>query len=429
MVHRRVVITGMGLLTPVGLSVEEYWHALCSGSSGVRRLTLFDPSSLPSQIGAEVPNFEPRKLLPATMKDARKALNKMARTIQLGVCAAQQTMADGGPERGTIDPFRFGIEFGCVMVATELDDLVNGGHVSCEGEPLEVNLVTWGRDGLKRVPPLWMLKYLPNMPACHISVNYDAQGPNNTITTTDMASTLALGEALRLLDRHAADYFLVGGCDSKTNPLSASRFNSFAPLCRSKNDDPATAVRPFDRQRDGTVVGEGAAVFGVEDLEFAHKRGAKIYAEVCGFASGVDHQLQGERFSRVILNALADAKITPADVDHVNAAADGTREPDAWEARAIAGVFGTAVPVVSYKGHLGNTGAAAGLVELAASVLALKSGELPGTLNCPELDSACPIAVHTGAPRRVTKPYAVKLSRTDRGQCAAVVIKAWKEEA
>jgi 3-oxoacyl-[acyl-carrier-protein] synthase II len=276
---RRAVFTGLGVVSPIGDSPAAFWQGLLAGNSGVRRIQHFDPSALRCQIIADVPNFDPKKFIPSSMKDARKALNKMARTIQLGVCAANLAMTDGGPKTGEIDPIRFGIEFGCVMVATELDDLSKGAQLSCDGEPLDVNMAKWGETGLKNVPPLWMLKYLPNMPACHVSINYNAQGPNNTITGTETAGLLALGEAFRLIGRNASDFFLVGGCDSKINPLSLSRYNGFYPLSTTHNQNPALAVRPFDAERNGTVIGEAATVFGLEDLEHAKKRGAKYQTD------------------------------------------------------------------------------------------------------------------------------------------------------
>jgi 3-oxoacyl-[acyl-carrier-protein] synthase II len=287
-----------------------------------------------------------------------------------------------------------------------------------------VDLAAWGRDGLRQVPPQWMLKYLPNMAACHASILADAQGPNNSVTAGDVAGLLALGEAYRILGRDLADAFLVGGCESKINPVSLARHNTFQPLTR-KNDAPQTAVRPFDLDRDGTAVGEAGVTFGLEELEFAKKRGAPILAELVAFASGFDRGREGPVMAGVIRNVLKQAGIRPADVDHVNAAAAGDPRLDAWEARAIAEVFGTDVPVYAPKAHFGNTGAAAGLLELAASVLALKHGELPGTPNYTTPDPGCPVRVHTGEPRPVTKPYVVKVSYTDAGQCAAAVVRKW----
>ena len=423
---RRAVFTGLGVLSPVGSDPAAFWEALRAGATGIRAIQSFDASALPAHIAGEIPAFDGKKFFTKAQRDALRSLNKMARAVQLGFCASAKAWEDaGGPRKGEIDPFRYGVEFACIMVSTDLEDLARASKISTNCDPRAINLAAWGRDGLREIPPQWMLKYLPNMPACHSSILVDAQGPNNTITSGDAAGLSALGEAFRILGLDMADAFLVGGCESKIHPLSLTRHNIFQPLSR-KNDTPTTALRPFDADRDGTVLGEGAAVFGLEEAEFATKRGAKVYAELAGFACGFDRGLRGGVLAKVIRNALAEAGATPADVDHVNAAAAGQRELDAFEARAIAEVFGDAVPVYAPKAHFGHMGAASGLVELAASVLALKHGELPGTLNHATPDPACPVRVHTGAPRPVTKPFAVKLSYTNMGQCAAVVIKRWE---
>jgi 3-oxoacyl-[acyl-carrier-protein] synthase II len=419
---RRSVFTGLGLLTPIGSDPATFWQSLCAGTSGIRPIRSFNASALCSTIAGEVPNFEPKKIVP---KDQRKGLNRMARAVQLGFAAAVKAWEDGkGPMPGQIDPFRFGVEFGCVMVATDLEDLTRGAKRSATGKPGGVNLQTWGAEGLREVPPQWMLKYLPNMPACHTSILVDAQGPNNTITEGDAAGLLALGEAYRILNRDLADAFLVGGCDSKLNPLSLTRHSTFQQLSK-RNDMPTEALRPFDADRDGTVLGEGAGVVGLEELSFAMRRGAPIIGELVGFASGFDRGRKGSIFAGVIRHAIKESGIQLTDVDHVNAAAGGWVEQDAWEARAIHEVFGTTVPVFAPKGHLGNLGAAAGLVELTASILALRHGQLPGTLNHVKDDPACPVSVSVGPPRPVTKHYAVKLAFTDWGQCAAAVVRKW----
>jgi 3-oxoacyl-[acyl-carrier-protein] synthase II len=417
---RRAVITGLGLLTPIGTDPDSFRRALAAGTSGVRAIKSFDASSLPCCVAAELPDFDARKYL--TEKDQRRSLKAMARTVQMGAAAAQLAMTDAGLKKGSVTPARFGIEFACVMVATDVDDVCGASKVSVTDGT--VDFAAWGSKGLEQIPPLWMLKYLPNMPACHASIFFDARGPNNTITASENGGLLALGEAVRILGRGQADFFLVGGVEGKVNPVSFTRYTLFTPLTR-RNEDPARAIRPFDKTRDGTTLGEAAAVFAVEELGHARARNAKIYAEVVGFASGFDKGKVGPVFADVIRRALADAKVGPADVDHVNAFAAGDPTLDAWEARAIHAVFGADTPVFSAKGHVANSGAAAGLVELAASVLALKSGELPGTLNYTTPDPACPIRVHTGPPRKVARPYAVKLSYTDLGQCSAVVVKRW----
>lgn len=423
---RRAVFTCLGIHTPIGTDPDSYFQALSAGTSGIRPLSAYTQAPMNCRIGGTIDGYDSKKFIPATMREARKAVGRLSRTVQLGVTAAQQAMTSGGPAPGSIDPFRFGIEYACVMISTELEDIVGGAKLAVEGVPLgKVDMRAWGKTGLKQVPPLWMLKYLPNMPACHASINADAQGPNNTHTATDIAGLMALGEAYRILQRDAADFFLVGGCESRLNPLSISRTSLFMELAKSFNDDPARAVRPFDAAREGTVLGEAAAVLGLEELATAEQRGAKILAELVGFASGFEASKKGTGFAGVIRNAMKQANIGPEQIDHVNAAAGGWRELDAWEARAIQEVFGDAVPVFAAKGHIGNSGAASALVELAASVLALRDGVLPGTLNCENRAPDCPVLVHTGAPRPVEKPYALKLSFTDMGQCAAAIIRKW----
>jgi 3-oxoacyl-[acyl-carrier-protein] synthase II len=421
------VITALGVLSPVGSDPAALWQAALAGTPGVRTVTAFDPSAHPCKVAGEIPDFDAKRYIPAANKEGRKSLKNMAKTVQLGLCAAQKAMDDGGPQKGQIDPFRFGVEFGCLMVASELEDLAAAATRTVTPTPRAIDMAKWGTEGQENITPTWMLKYLPNMPACHTSIFFDAQGPNNTITEGEVASTLAVGEAYRVLGRGLADFFLVGGCDSKINALSFTRNNMFVPMTR-RNDTPATAVRPFDRDRDGTALGEAAAVFGLEELSFARNRGAKVYAEVVGFAAGFDRGKKGPVLAGVIRSALRDAGIGPADVDHVNAHAAGSPELDAFEARAVREVFGGDVPVYALKGQVGSCGAAAGAVELAVSVLALHHGQLPGTVNHTTPDPACPVRVHTGPPRPVTRPYAVKVGYTDFGQCGAVVLKKWAGE-
>ncbi len=416
-VSRRAVITGMGVITPLGHDLATFRAGLLAGTPGVRRTTAYDASKLPCPLFAELnPAFDAKKYIPATNKDGRKSLSKMAKTIQMGLCASQLCMDDAGLKKGDVPPQRFGIEFGCVMVATEINDLAKAAQVSVEGD--SVNLKTWGERGQPEIIPVWLLKFLPNMPACHTSIFFDAQGPNNTITVEDAAGLLALGEAYRLLVRDSADFFLVGACESKLNPVSNSRLNTFTTFTK-RHDAPESAVRPFDVSRDGTVLGEAATSLGLEELGRAQARGAKIYAELVGFAAGFDRGLTGKVLAQVIRNALKEAGVTPADVDHVNAHAAGY-DYDAFEAKAILEVFGKQTPVIALKGQLGHSGAASGLTELVASIQALETGERPGTLNHMKNDFG--ISVQTGT-AKTSKPYAVKISYTDLGQCAVIVIK------
>jgi 3-oxoacyl-[acyl-carrier-protein] synthase II len=419
---RRAVITGMGLISPIGTSPAAFWQSLCAGRSGVRPIRTFDASGLPVRFAGEIPDFDAKEYVE---KKERKGLRMMARTIQLAVAAAQRAIDDGAIDKSKLDPTRFGVEFGAGLIASELPELLDAARVSANCQPGVVDLEKWGSQGISAIPPLWMLKYLPNMLASHVSILHDAQGPNNSITESDVASLLALGEAYRILMRDGADFFLVGGAESKINPLSMVRQCLFESLSR-RNEEPERACRPFDRGRDGLVVGEGAAVYALEDLEHARRRGGRIYAEVVGFGAAFDRRQDGDGVARAVRAALADAAIGPEEVDHVNAHGLATREADIAEARGLAGIFGDRVPVVAYKSCFGNLGAGGGVVELAGSVLALREGVLPPTLNFEQADPECPVMVLAGTPRTVSRSHAVKVGFTQMGQCAALVLRKWE---
>jgi 3-oxoacyl-[acyl-carrier-protein] synthase II len=423
---RRVVITGVGVLSPLGSNVTDFWQALCAGRSGIRPIRAFDASGLPVRIAGEVEGFDPKDYI--VDKIHRRSIRMMARTIQLGVAAANLALADGRVEEARLDPTRFGVEFGAGLIASELPELAEAARASINCQPNLVDLAKWGEQGISNIQPLWMLKYLPNMPACHVSIQHNAQGPNNTITESDVASLLALGEAFRTLRRDGADFFLVGGVESKVNPLSMVRQCLFETLSH-RNDAPEKACRPFDRARDGMVIGEGGTVLVVEDLDHAQRRGARIYAEVAGFGSAFDSRMSGSGITRAVRAALAEANLPPGDLDHVNANGLATPQADIMEARGLQPICGNgpdAVEVVALKGYLGNLGAAAGTTEVAASALALHHRLLPGTLNHEEPDLECPVRVHVGSPRPVRRGAALAVGFTPAGQCAAVVLRRWE---
>ncbi|HEY7157183.1 MAG TPA: beta-ketoacyl-[acyl-carrier-protein] synthase family protein [Gemmataceae bacterium] len=421
---RRVVISGIGIISPIGLDAGAYWRSMQEGRSGIRPIRTFDAAGLPVRFAGEVPEFDAKDFVE---KKDRRGLKVMARTIQLAVAGAQLALNHGKVDKSKLDPSRFGVEFGAGLIATELMDLAEAAVVSANCQPGRVDLEKWGEQGLPAIQPLWMLKYLPNMLACHVSILHDAQGPNNSITESDVAGLLALGEAYRILVRDQADFFLVGGAESKLNPLSLVRQCLFERLSR-RNDEPAKACRPFDRNRDGLVLGEGAGVFVVEELEHARRRGAKIYAEIVGFGAAFDPTLTGNGLARAVHAALADAGIGAEEVDHINAHGLATKDSDAWEARCLAEVFGDrspAVPVFAPKSYIGNLGAGGSTTELAASLLAMDDGRVPPTLNYQQPDPDCPVTVLAGEPRPMTRTHVVKVSFTQMGQCAAMVVRKW----
>jgi 3-oxoacyl-[acyl-carrier-protein] synthase II len=254
---RRAVLTGIGVVCAIGLNPSAYWESLRLRRGGVRPIRQFDASGLPCRIAGEIEGFDAKSYID---KRERKSLKVMARSIQLAVAAAQLALDDGKVNKEAIDPTRFGVEFGAGLIASELEELGSAGQASFKGQLGFIDLEKWGEQGIPQMTPLWMLKYLPNMLACHVSIMHNAQGPSNTITESDVASLLALGEAYRVLVRDQADFFLVGGGESKLNPLSMTRQCLFLPLSR-RNEEPVKACRPFDRRRDGMVLGEGAGVF------------------------------------------------------------------------------------------------------------------------------------------------------------------------
>jgi 3-oxoacyl-[acyl-carrier-protein] synthase II len=424
----RAVFTGIGVLTPIGLGVEPLWQGLLAGQSGVKPVHSFDASGLPIRIGGEIRNFDAKEYID---KKERKSLKVMARAIQLGVGCTTLALREGGIEPSKLDPTRFGIDFGAGLIASELDELGPASAISTNGMPGHVDMHRWGDQGIPAMPPLWLLKYLPNMPACHVSILHNAQGPSNTITESDVAALLAMGEATAIIARDQADVMLTGATDSKINPLSMTRLSLFMPTSQ-RNEAPEKACRPFEKNRDGMVPGEGAGILVLEALGHALKRGARIYAEVVGFGASFDLKRNGDGLARAITAALRKAGIGPEDIDHVNAQGFSTRRDDSWEARGLWKVFGSSqpnVPIFAGKSYFGSLGAASGPVELAISLLALQHGELPPTLNYDEADPELPpIAVLAGRRHEVRTPYALKVSFTDMGQCAALVVRKWMSD-
>jgi 3-oxoacyl-[acyl-carrier-protein] synthase II len=418
---RRVVLTGMGLVTPLGLDRQSNWAALASSRSGIRRIREYDPSNLPVQFGGEVDQFDVRSHL--DKKDCKRVA-PMPRTFHLAVVAAQFAMADASNLKEAVDPARFGVTFGIAAIPDDMVELQEASIASFDTAAHLVDLQKWGRDGMSLIPPTWLLNHIPNMGACHISVIHDAQGPNNTITQTDIASLLALGESYRIVQGDRADVMLAGGADAKLVTVSMARQSLFSPLSR-RNEAPDKACRPFDRERDGRVLGEGASALVVEDLAHARRRGATIIAEVCGFGAAFDRGCTGAGLARAVHLALHQARLQPDDLGHVNAHGYSTIADDIWEARGLRAALGNC-PAFAPKSYIGNLGAGAGTTELAFSLLAARHDTLPGTLNYDTPDAACPLNL-ARSPRPLAGRTFLKVGCTERGQCAAIVCRAWDE--
>jgi 3-oxoacyl-[acyl-carrier-protein] synthase II len=326
--ERRVVITGLGLFSPLGVGPAATWSALAEGRSGTDQIRAFAVGDLPTDVGGEVKDFDDKtwpKLyaLPKHLKALRKSLKYMARDIQLAVAAAEQAVLDAGLADGGVEPTRIGVDLGAGLISTELDELAEAINVASEPTG-QFDYTVYGREGVPKIEPIWLLKYLPNMLACHISILGDCQGPSNTITEAEAASNVAIGEACRIIARGRADVMISGGADSKIHPLSIIRMSLLEQLSHWRGD-PARACRPFDRARDGWVPGEGAGILILEEREHALARGARVYGEVLGFGSGCDAHPgggldpDGAGTEIAIRAALRDAGLKPSDVGHLNA--------------------------------------------------------------------------------------------------------------
>jgi 3-oxoacyl-[acyl-carrier-protein] synthase II len=317
----------------------------------------------------------------------------MARDIELAVIAADDAFKDAGlksrayTEKPEIEPQRFGCNIGAGLISAELNELTAAMNTAREGNKLDLH--KWGRDGMQQLTPLWLLKYLPNMLACHVTIIHELKGPSNTITCADASSHLAIGEAFRTIQRGDADLAICGGAESKLNPMGMLRQALLRRLTETHNDSPADAVRPFDAEADGTVIGEGGGLLILEEYEHAKKRGAKLYAELVGFGASQDaHKLTepepgGRSYGKAIAKALADARIAADAVDLIVPMGLGIAAHDRAELNGLSSVFGAGLEKIAIspiKSLIGNLAAGSG-VDAVAAVKAVSEGVVPPAVN------------------------------------------------
>lgn len=412
-----VVITGVGIVSPIGIGRQLVWDAFCAGRSGVALLSSFDAEALPVRIAAEVRDFDPR----AYVKQ-RKSLKVMSRDAQLGVAASDLALRDAGVTEGFFDPDRVGVILGADRISSTLEES-EPPYRQCIVDG-KFDFSRWGMHGMAAAFPLNFLKVLPNMIASHVSIAHDARGPNNTIHHAEVSSLLAVMEAVRVIQRGAADAMLAGGASSLMTPLDWACHCALRSLSR-RHDSPAEASRPFDADRDGEVMGEGAGIFLLENRTQAEARGAPILARILGCAAACEtcngRAVSGSGLQRAIVAAMAEAGLHPRQIGHVNAHGASTIREDQIEAQVLrAAVPG--VPVTAPKSFFGNLRAAGGAVEMAASVLSFAGGRVPPTLNYQRPDPQCPVSVIAGRPLTGTVPTALVVNWTAIGQAAAVVL-------
>jgi 3-oxoacyl-[acyl-carrier-protein] synthase II len=423
---RRVAITGLGVVAPNGIGKEAFWEACVNGRSGIRPIRCFDASNHPVRIAGEVPDFEATAYVPSAH---RKSLKIMGRAARFAVAASTLAVRDSGLELAREDPERLGVVQGAGLVPIDLPEVAPLLAEACNGD----GKLQAARLGLKHdaLFPLWILKYLPNMTAAHISLIHGAQGPNNTIVTACAASTQAVGEAFRLIARDDADIVLAGGADSRLDPLLLLAYTALGALSPARRP-PEEVSRPFDAERDGFVLGEGAGVLVLEELEHARRRGAVIYAEVLGLGSSFDAYAatkpdpEGRGAARAIRWALREARVDPGDVDYINAHGTSTRLNDLMETTAVKRVFGPLareLPLSSIKSMVGHLIGAAGAVEAVALALTLYEGVMPPTINYTHPDPNCDLDYVPNCAREVPVQTALSTSFGFGGQNAALVLR------
>jgi 3-oxoacyl-[acyl-carrier-protein] synthase II len=389
--RRRVVVTGIGCVTPLGVTVESLWKNLVAGRSGVGMTTVFDASRFPTKISAEVRDWD-------ITDEGEKAddWQYCGRHTKFAAGAALQAMRDAGLPKGLeSDPTRMGIYLGSGEGQQAFDAFTSMMMAAIDGETLDVAKFT--KLGLETLHPQTEVEQEPNMPAGHLAALFGAEGPNLNCLTACAASSQAIGEAVEIVRRGEADVMLSGGCHSMIHPFGVTGFNLLTALS-TRNDEPTRASRPFDNERDGFVLGEGAAMVVLEELEHAKKRGAKIHGEVVGYGSTADAYRitdthpEGRGAAACIRMALADAGLGEDSIDYINAHGTSTDVNDKVETLAIKKVFGERaykIPVSSTKSMMGHLIAAAGATELIVCLLAIRDGLLPPTINYENPDPAC----------------------------------------
>ncbi|MHC1578370.1 MAG: beta-ketoacyl-ACP synthase II [Dehalococcoidia bacterium] len=372
--RRRVVITGLGAVTPLATGAEESWRKLCQGKSGVARITKFDPSGFNVQIAAETKDFHPEDFVD------KKKIRRADPFIQYAIAAARMALDDAGFSISESNASRVGVVLGS-----------SAGGMNM----YEKNLFALRDEGPDRVSPFFIPGFIPNMATAEVSMSFGARGPSKCVVTACATGNNCIGDAFRLIQYDEADAMIAGGTDAYVLPIAVAGFDRMRALSR-RNTEPEKASRPFEKERDGFVIGEGAGVVILEEMESAIQRGAKIYAELIGYGSNTDSfhitEPDWENQARCIKLALHDAAISPGDVEYINAHGTGTLANDASESKAIKAALGEhskKIAVSSNKSMIGHLLGAAGGVETVFTVLTMRDGIIPPTINYDTPDPEC----------------------------------------
>jgi 3-oxoacyl-[acyl-carrier-protein] synthase II len=410
---RRVVVTGLGLICGVGLTSPEVWSSIVAGKSGVAKIASFDASNFACQIAAEVKGFDPLNFI------EKKEIKKMGRFIHLALAATDEAMKMSGLRVTPENETRVGVHIGSGV----------GGFDVIEREHTALL-----QGGPRKISPFFIPAAIVNLAAGHVSIRYGAKGPNEATATACTTSAHAIGDAFKIIQRNDADVMIAGGAEAPITPMGVGGFAAMRALS-TRNDEPERASRPWDAGRDGFVVGEGAGIVILEELEHAHGRGASILSEIIGYGMSADayHITQpaeeGEGGFRVMTNAIRDAGLTPADIDYVNAHGTSTPLGDVLETKAIKRTFGanTKVAVSSTKSMTGHLLGGAGGLEAGITILALRDQVLPPTINLENPDPECDLDYVPNAARKAPINVALSNSFGFGGTNGSLIFRRWTE--
>jgi len=433
-----VVITGLGPVCGLGVGLEPFWQALTAGTSAIRRIDRFETGSFGCPFASVLPEgFDVRTLVP---KSYRKGTKVMARDIEIAVAGAHMAVQSAGlVTRGTegattvtIPPERFGAHIGAGLIAADIDELTSALVTSTNADG-SVDLGTWGTVGMNNLTPLWLLKYLPNMLACHVTIIHDCQGPSNTITCGESSALLSLGESMRVIGRGDADACLSGGAESRVNQMGLMRYWYSGRLCAMPADGQGPElVRPFDAHASGSVLGEGGGILVVESADSAARRGKAPLAHLVGFGAsqsvcadtlGMDLSQSGEDIAAAIESALEDAGMKPGDIDAIVPTGCAVRDVDAGERAALERIFGSrlsTLPIATVVPNAGFCGAGTGALAACVGVQMLITQSIPARLNAaatPGLDAAAAVS------RPASLRSVLVLTTSLGGQSAAIILR------
>jgi 3-oxoacyl-[acyl-carrier-protein] synthase II len=427
--RRRVVITGMGMVTPIGNSLDETWDGLQNGRSGVARITRFPADTLPTQIAGEVKNFRLGDFVAAP-----ESFQHCGHNTRYAIAAASMAVRHSGLDPERIDRTRLGVYLGSGEGQQDFENFITilAHASSADGN---VDVPRFNRLGMEHLHPMRELEQEPNMPSGHLAELFGAQGPNSNCLTACAASSQAIGEALEIIRRGDADVMISGGAHSMIHPLGLTGFNLLTALS-THNKNPASASRPFDGDRDGFILSEGSGVVILEELEHARRRGATIHGELIGYGSTADAfrmtdaHPEGRGAIAAIRGALADAELTPGDIQYINAHGTSTGVGDLVETVAIKAAFGAEayrVPVSSIKSMTGHLIAAAGSVELITCLLVIRDGVIPPTINYEHPDPQCDLDYVPNTAREARVDVALSNSFGFGGQNVCLVVRRFTE--